>query len=103
MLADHLFKNVPDLRALALHQPLGRLDGRGFAADLQFVENKGLEQLERHFLWQPALVEPTRRPYREDRAAGIIAALPSRFWRKRPCLPLIMSASDLSGRRLVPV
>ena len=29
--------------------------------------------------------------------------MPSRFWRKRPCLPLIMSASDFSGRLLVPV
>src|ERR1700685_2754325 len=29
--------------------------------------------------------------------------LPSRFWRKRPCLPLSMSASDFSGRLLAPV
>ena len=29
--------------------------------------------------------------------------MPSRFWRKRPLLPLIMSASDFSGRLLAPV
>ena len=29
--------------------------------------------------------------------------MPSRFWRKRPPLPLIMSASDFSGRLLAPV
>ncbi|CFN65785.1 Uncharacterised protein [Bordetella pertussis] len=29
--------------------------------------------------------------------------MPSRFWRKRPLLPLIMSASDLSWRLLAPV
>src|SRR5271170_1484970 len=95
MLADHLFKNVPDLRALALHQPLGRLDGRGFAADLQFVENKGLEQLERHFLWQPALVEPKRRTYHDDRAAGIIDALAKQVLAETPLLAL-----DHVGQRL---
>ena len=29
--------------------------------------------------------------------------MPSKFWRKRPDLPLIMSASDLSARLLAPV
>ena len=38
----------------------------------------------------------TERPEKSTR-------LPSRFWRKRPCLPLSMSESDFSGRLLVPV
>ena len=35
MLADHLLEDVPDFRALSLHQPLGGLDGRRQAAQLQ--------------------------------------------------------------------
>jgi len=37
-------------------------------------------------------------------AARVVDALaPAAFWRKRPLLPLIMSASDLSARLLAPV
>ena len=37
----------------------------------------------------------TERPEKSTR-------LPSKFWRKRPCLPLIISLKDLSGRLFAP-
>ena len=40
MLADHLLEDVPHLRSFALDQALGRLDGRGFAAELQLLEDE---------------------------------------------------------------
>src|ERR1700749_1859283 len=41
--ADLLFEDVPPLRPFALYQPLGSLDGRGFAAQLQLREDERLE------------------------------------------------------------
>ncbi len=75
MLADDLLEDVPHLRSLALHQALRRLDGRGFAAQLELGENEGLEQLERHLLRQSALVQAQGRADHDDRAAGIVDAL----------------------------
>ena len=57
MFADHFFEDVPHFRSFALHQALRRLDGRGFAAQLQLGENERLEQLQRHFLRQSALMQ----------------------------------------------
>jgi len=75
MLADDLLEDVPDLRALALDQALGRLDRRGVAAQLQLLEDERLEELERHLLRQAALVQAQRGPHDDDRAAGVVDAL----------------------------
>ena len=48
--ADHLFENVPDLRALLFHHALSRLNGRDVTIKLQLSVDKGLKQLQRHFL-----------------------------------------------------
>src|SRR3546814_5250575 len=57
MLANDLFQDVPDLGTLLLDHALGRLDGRSHAVELELRIDEGLEQLERHLLWQPALVQ----------------------------------------------
>ena len=57
VLANHLFENIPDLGALALHHLLGCFDGRGETSSLQLAEDERLEQLQRHLLGQAALVQ----------------------------------------------
>ncbi len=95
MLADHLFEDVPDFRAFALDQALGGLDGRGVAANLQLVENEGLEQLERHLLRQPALVQAQRRTDDDDRTARVVDALAQQVLAEAALLAL-----DHVGERL---
>ena len=75
MFADHLFEDVPHFRSFALDQALCRLDGRGFAAQLQLGEDEGLEQFQRHFLRQSALVQTQGRTDDDDRTARVIDAL----------------------------
>ncbi len=75
MFADHLFEDVPHLRSLALDQALRRLDGRGFAAQLQLRENEGLEQFQRHLLRQSALMQAQGRTDHDDRTARVVDAL----------------------------
>ena len=95
MLADHLFEDVPDLRAFTLDQALGGLDGRGVAADLQLVEDEGLEQLQRHLLRQAALVQAQRRADHDDRTAGVVDALAEQVLAEAALLAL-----DHVGQRL---
>ncbi len=75
MLADHLLEDVPHFGSFLLHHPLGGLDGGGVAVLLQLRVDERLEQLERHLLRQPALVQLQLRPDDDDRAAGIVDAL----------------------------
>ena len=75
VLADHLFEDVPDLRPLLLDHALGRLDRAGQAVELELRVDERLEQLERHLLRQPALVQLQLRTDDDHRAAGIIDAL----------------------------
>src|SRR5690606_28235236 len=103
MLADHFFQDVPDFRFLALHQLLGCLDGGGQAAAPQLGEDERLEQLQRHLLGQAALMQAQRRADHDHRSAGVVHALAEQVLAEPALLPLIMSASDFSGRLLVPV
>src|ERR1700722_10411510 len=48
---------------------------RRFAAQLQLGENEGLEQFQRHFLRQSALVQTQGRTHDDDRAARVVDAL----------------------------
>src|SRR5665213_2619908 len=75
MLADHFFQNVPDLGALFLHRSLRRLDGAGEAIEFELGVDEGLEQLQRHFLRQAALMQLQFRADDDHRAAGIIDPL----------------------------
>ena len=95
MLADDLLEDVPHLRSLALDQALGGLDRRGLAAQLQLLEDEGLEELERHLLRQTALVQSQRRADDDDRAARVVDALAEQVLAEAALLAL-----DHVGERL---
>lgn len=75
MFADDLVKNIPDFRTLLLDQLLCLLDGRGVTLGVEAGVDEGLEQLQRHLLWQAALMQLQLRTGHDDRAAGIVDAL----------------------------
>ena len=62
-------------RLLLLDQLLGLLDGGGLAERLQARVDERLEQLERHLLRQPALVQLQLRSDHDHRAARVVDAL----------------------------
>ena len=57
MILDDLLENVPNHGVLLFDQFLGLLDCRAVPALLEPLVDEGLEQLERHLLGQPALME----------------------------------------------
>src|ERR1700719_286930 len=75
MFANNVFENVPDNRLLLLDHFLGLLDGGAVTLRFKLVINERLEELERHFLRQTALVELECRADHDDGAAGVIHAL----------------------------
>ncbi len=75
MLADDLVEDVPDLGLLLLDQLLGLLDRGGETLGVEPRIDERLEQLERHLLGQPALVQAQFWTDHDHRAAGIVDAL----------------------------
>src|SRR5438034_9458767 len=63
MIFDYFFQNVPNHRILLLYQFLSLLDRGAMAALFQAMINERLEQLERHLLGQPALMQLELRAY----------------------------------------
>ena len=93
--ANHLFQDVPDLGTLSLDQPLRGLDCRGETAKLKLSEDERLEQLQRHLLRQPALVQLQGRTDDHHRAPRIVDALAQQVLPEPALLPL-----DHVGQRL---
>ena len=75
MLANHFFENVPNHGLLLLDHFLGLLDGGAVALRFEAMIDERLEQLERHFLGQAALVQLQFRADDDDGASRIIDAL----------------------------
>src|SRR3990172_1684723 len=75
MLTDDIVEDVPDVLAFLLDQLLGALDGGYVALFLELAVDERLEQLERHFLGQPALMEPELRSDHDYRTARIVHPL----------------------------
>src|SRR5258706_4926327 len=75
MLADHLVKNVPDLGLFLFDELLGLLDGGRQALGVEARIDERLEQLQRHLLRQPALMQLELGADHDDRAARIVDAL----------------------------
>src|ERR687893_87932 len=72
---DDLLEDIPDFRPHALDDALGALDVVGEALLDELAHDERLEQLERHLLGQPALVELELRADDDDRAARVVDAL----------------------------
>ena len=75
MLADDLLEDVPHFRPLQLDHLLRLLDGGDQAALFELVVDERLEQLERHLLGQPALVQLQLRADDDHRPARVVDAL----------------------------
>src|ERR1700691_6734579 len=75
MFANNLVENVPDFRLLLLDELLRLLDRRRKTLGGEPRIDERLEQFERHFLLQPALIQLELRADHDDGAAGIIDAL----------------------------
>ena len=75
MLADDLLEDVPHFRPLLLDHLLRLLDGGDETALFELVVDERLEQLERHLLRQPALVQLQLRADDDDRTARVVDAL----------------------------
>src|SRR6058998_1048787 len=72
MLPNHFIENIPNFRAFLFHHFLGAFDRGNKSTFFEFVINKGLEQLERHFFRPSALMQPEFRTDNDDRKAGIV-------------------------------
>ena len=88
MLADDLLEHVPHLGPLQLDHLLRLLDGGDEAALLELVVDERLEQLERHLLRQPALVQLQLGTDDDDRPAGVVDALAEQVLAEAPLLAL---------------
>ena len=88
MLANHILENVPNHRGFRFNFFLGCLDGCRNTLNFQLVEDEGLEQLQRHLLWQTALVQFQLRANDDHRATGVIHALAKQVLTETSALPL---------------
>src|SRR5882762_5330797 len=75
MVFDDLFQDVPHDGLLLLHHFFGLLDGGDIASLFEPVVDKRLEQLERHFLGQSALVQLEFGTNHDHGTSGIVHAL----------------------------
>ena len=95
-LGDFL-QNVPDLGRLALDHLFGGADGVNIAQLLQAPDDERLEEHERHFLGQPALVQFQFRPDDNDGTAGVIDAFAQEILAEAPALALKHVAERFQG------
>ncbi len=75
VLLDHAVEDVPHLGTHALDHALRALDVLRAVLRDELAHHERLEQLERHLLGQPALVQPQLRPDDDDRTAAVVDAL----------------------------
>src|SRR5919106_313221 len=75
VVADDLLEHVPHLGSHALDDALGTLDVMGEALLDELAHDERLEQLERHLLGQPALVELELGADHDDRPTRVVHAL----------------------------
>ena len=103
MFSDDLLKYVPHLWTFALDQLFCCFNSCCKSSQFQLPEHKRFEQFQRHLFRKAALVQTQRGANHNDGTSRIIHAFAKKVLTNRPCLPLIMSANDLSGRLFVPV
>ena len=74
VLANHVGQNIPHFGTLRLHHAFGGFDRRCDTVNFQFCVDEWFEQLKRHFLRQPALVQFEFRTHHNYRTARVIDA-----------------------------
>src|SRR4051812_15986262 len=95
MFANDFFQDVPNDGLLPLNHFPSLLDRGRMPLLLELVVNKRLEQLERHLLWQSALVQFQLRTNDDYRTAGIIDTLAEQVLPETPLLAFERSAQRL--------
>ena len=75
MVLNDFFEDVPYDRLLLFHHFLRLLDRCAVSGLLQAVIDEWLEQLQRHFLWQAALMQFELRSHYDYRTAGVVDTL----------------------------
>ena len=95
MLLDDRVQRVPDLGVGALDLFLGVLDVGGLAGGDERLHHEGLEQLQRHFLRQAALIDFQLGADDDNRAARVVHALAQKVLAEAPLL-----AAQHLGQRL---
>ena len=85
---DDLLESVPDLRLHSVHHALRRLDVRREALLDELLHDEGLEQLQGHLTGKPALVELELGTDDDDRASGVVHALPKQVLAEAALLAL---------------
>ena len=75
VLTNHLGQDIPNLGWLTLDHFLGCFDGARQTAVLKLAKDKGLEQLESHFLRQTTLVKLQGWTRHDHRTARVINTL----------------------------
>ena len=100
---DYNLKCIPNLVLCTLNCFSCSLNIDNSLSFYKAFHNKRFEKLNSHFLRKTALVHLKFRAYNDNRTTRIVNTLTEKVLRKRPCLPLSISESDLSGRLLGPV
>ena len=95
MLADDFLEDVPHFRPLLLDHLLRLLDRGDETALFELVVDERLEQLERHLLGQPALVQLQLGADDDDRTARVVDALAEQVLAEPPLLALERVAQRL--------
>src|SRR2546425_1232614 len=88
MVLDDLLEDLVHLRRLLLHDLLRPFHRLRDALLHELVDDEGLEQLHRHRLGEPALVQPELRTHDDHRPAGIVHALAQQVLAEPPLLAL---------------
>ena len=86
MFFDDFFQNIPDLRLNALYHTFGRLNIADDAVINKLLHDKGLKELQRHFLRQTALMQLQLRSDDDNRTSRIVDALSQQILPETPLL-----------------
>src|SRR5882724_8005886 len=102
VILDDFFQNLIHLRRLLFDDLLRPLDRLGDPLLHQLVDDEGLEQLDRHRLGEPALVQPQLRAHHDHRPARIVHALAEQVLTEPALLALEHVGQRLQGPLAAP-
>src|SRR5216110_2200801 len=99
---DDLFQDLIHLRRLLFDDLFRPLDRLGDPLLHQLVDDEGLEQLDRHRLGEPALVQPQLRAHDDHRPARVVHALAEQVLTEPALLALEHVGQRLQGPLAAP-